>query len=162
MTTTGTASRQRVSFPRNMGKNGRAALEQFGVEFEDTLADRLMVYATLPGGWTQARNSRDISDHKGRLRVTVNCKFTPWDSFATATVLPRISVGPDLNFERCHVGTRIVVADIGDVLYTTEPILIPRDSGTDYYDAQTAAFETAYAWCAEHRPDWRDPAAYWD
>jgi hypothetical protein len=174
MTTIESPVRKRISLPRDLGRDevvARAALEQFGVCFDDLSEHRgLYVYVILPEGWEEiyARDGHFLVDDQGRHRVAISQKTTIYDRYATASVLRRITVTTDLNYEQHHVGTRIIVTNGEETLHTSKPIRFntqsehSNDGHISYGDARQEAFDAMYAWCDEHYPEWRNPAAYWD
>lgn len=160
------ATENQTMFPARISTdNGRAILEQFGVVFGERAAwSELYVYVTLPEGWQRLdnRDGRHLVDARGRYRVVISEKTAIYERYASATILRRYRVMRDANYEACHCGSRVIVTDGDAVLYASAPILAADQYSQEFYDAEQAANQAAYAWCDEHQPDWRDPAAYWD
>ena len=166
MATESSATGRPVIFPRDMGKDGQAILEQFGFRFSDSVPGTCQyVYATLPEGWQMlvTDNGRYVIDAQGRYRVSVHQRTDLWESsVVSAAVLRRLSIENDASFERRHIGTRVIVTDGDTVFYASAPILVADRRSAAYNQAEKQAFQAANDWCDTHHPEWRNPAAYWD
>jgi hypothetical protein len=168
-----TPARRQITFPievvigtdRFARDRARAILEQFGFDFSDKPSwSELHVNVTLPEGWQEFRNTHGhyIVDEKGRHRVSISEKSAIYERYASASIYPRIRIIDDENYESTHMGSRVLVTDGDTVLFTSAPIMIADRHSSEFYKARQEAVEAAHAWCNEHRPDWHDPAAYWD
>jgi len=144
--------------PRDVGQH-RPTLEQIGFVFGAEVDD-LLIEATLPPGWTKVAGDSDIHvtllDDKGRERGFMLYKTAFHDRKADLRLETRYSLETDSD-ETDPLILKLIVIDFDrvTVLYHSEPV--------EWTEAnEKAAWATARAWLKEHRPDWENPAAYWD
>ncbi len=146
------------SLPTNCRE--RADLETAGVKFGEPYPDDpIFCQATLPSGWTKKATHHSMWSHlideKGRKRASIFYKAAFYDRSAHMRVECRYGYsayedGSDKDHLRCVVRDgETVIHDLGE-----------RRS-TDYESGKKLE-KAAEAWLAEHFPDWRNPAAYWD
>ena len=140
--------------------------------------DDLFVNVTLPEGWEKARTSHsmwsDLLDAKGRKRAGIFYKAAFYDRSANISWNPRYRVR---SVYLDDDGIRVQIEDAehkgggeeghGPVLHVIGEVAgvppeAPHAEKLARYERKDAMHKEAIAWLTERRPQWRNPAAYWD
>jgi hypothetical protein len=121
-----------------------------------TDGDPLFRQATLPPGWKKQPTDHsmwsEIVDDKGRKRFSVFYKAAYYDRGAHMHAEQRFRVRT-IYPEADYVVKRVVITDC-----ETEIREVGRYAGFDAGDLR----EQGQRWLDANKPNWKDPAAYWD
>ena len=147
-------------------REAKAILESAGIKFIGPVdGDPKFQYADLPEGWkiqpTDHSMWSDLLDHKGRKRASIFYKAAFYDRDAFLNIECRYTATVGFadrdNYNTCaRFG---VVKDGGTEIFRSESF-VPESDKT--WEASDSARAAADKWLAEHFPDAKDPAAYWD
>ena len=179
-------SRNLNKLPKDGTLNGKQAQwEELGFEFFDD-ADDIYRHADFPDGWGVEHRQGDsrhmsIVDENGNERGNIFAKHTFYDRYANCGLRVRISIAnashilPEYkdrdDIEAVVITFRHEAAKYPDYAVITQAGIFtapvdPTLEGMEKWDDESAANKSvraeAEAWLAEHYPDWRSPAAYWD
>jgi hypothetical protein len=141
--------------------NGMAALEALGFKFSKRDGKDLFIDAEIPVGWKKVPTDHamwsNLLDPQGRVRASIFYKAAFYDRAAFMDLAQRYTMDRDW---KDKTRALVTVLDNGTVppskLHT-----IARAASNPSYLAYDAAYADAWAWLAEHYPDWENPAAYW-
>lgn len=157
-----------TTLPTDMsGENTKTILEGFGVKFlGEVESDPMFQYVELPSSWklqpTDHSMWSDLLDDKGRKRAAIFYKAAFYARSARLSLSVRYSCCRDYDKQDSDNVAVASVYDGSKILYTTEPIELPAEKTTEYYDVGDSADKAARQWLDEHYPDWKNPSAYWD
>lgn len=145
---------------------GQQALGKAGVVFHGPVdGDPLFQKVTLPEGWQKAATDHymwsNLLDDKGRERAAIFYKAAPYDRRAHLNVTCRYTAAsktstyqPDQ--EHCRPGFDLAIINRdGKPVHTFEV-------ASDNSGWSDAGRKAALAWLKENKPEYADPAAYWD
>lgn len=151
--------------PAEITDGDRAALEKAGVVFGEMVdGDDLFRHATLPAGWRKEPCPEDsrgsvVLDEKGRVRASIFYKAAFYDRRANIYVRRRYNAVVRYEGDTPPYFIRAEVIDQA----TDEVLLITTGSRSNRdHDAPQAEIRIARAWLMQHKPEWQNPAAYWD
>jgi hypothetical protein len=156
----------KTRMPLEMEPN-REAFEAVGFTFGDTV-DKLFVFASPPTGWThRVSNSatmNEIFDQKGRRRCMIFSDPTDKEPEPHATLIPRFTImGVHENGGRAIRGVWGIYDAGREVMCFGAGVRSLRHKDFERYHRECfKAMEDAQNWLEEHRPDYKDPLAYWD
>lgn len=152
-----------VNYPRG---TGRSILESWGIKFGPQ-QDDLFIKVQLPPGWSKRATDHamwsDLLDERGRVRAHIFYKAAFYDRSAHISLAHRYTARRDYDAEDTRSVAIAYVQDAGTTIFTSPEISLPagkRDSA--YFEKARVAEDLAIAWLAEHFPDYRNPAAYWE
>lgn len=154
--------------PVEMSIECRRVLEAHGVRFGDGVeGDPLFVHATLPAGWTKRGTDHNMHsvllDEQGRVRAGIFYKAAFYDRRASMHAVCRFKIEQydecDQSGQPAEKGTHyLTTVKDADVICH---VVGWRLRGPDGRDQMDALQEQAEKWLDDHRPQWRDAAAYW-
>lgn len=148
------------------------AWAQMGVVFgEKNSEDPLFRKVTLPAGWQLKATDHSmwsaLLDEKGRKRAGMFYKAAFYDRGAHIHPERRFWVDQEREIpNEYESAARSVVRDAnrpGEALFVTPWVPFPK-KGEELavYAQRDAARKDAEAWLTRERPQWNDPAAYWN
>ena len=145
----------------------KALLEAMGITFGKEVDD-LFVEAILPKGWTKKATDHSMWSHlvdeKGRERASIFYKAAFYDRNAFISLTPFITTREEYfdadghtteDYNHYKTGRHIVKTADGEILFTSSQYA-KKD-----WDAHDAAGSQCVEWLKEHRPEHRNPIAYW-
>lgn len=146
--------------------NSKEILEAAGLKFLGPVEDdKMFQYVEFPQGWKKVVTDHsmwsDLVDDKGRVRASIFYKAAFYDRSAHMDISTRFRVSRDYDLQNKENVAVTCVTDDGKVVYTTEPIQLPKDT-KQKYEITDQAENIAIKWLDEHYPDWQNPGAYWD
>jgi hypothetical protein len=144
-------------------------LEAAGVKFLGPVEnDPIFQRVELPAGWKKEPTEHSmwsrLLDERNRARAGIFFKAAFYDRSAHLALTCRYSVAYDYDRGRAENVAVSHVKDGNQVIYSTEPVVLPTDKAEHArrFELEEAASKAAKDWLTARYPDWQNPGAYWD
>lgn len=149
------------------GPDPKAVLEAAGVKFLGPVeGDDAFQYVELPPGWEKMPSEHPMWSHllddKGRERAAIFYKAAFYDRSSHLSLNCRYSVRQDFEEQR---NNGVAVAQVRDgqaVIYSTEPVKLPKEHDQKFFELGELSVKKATEWLKAKFPEWENPGAYWD
>jgi len=129
--------------------------------------DDLFVNVELPAGWVKKANPghsmwSSLLDEQGRCRAGIFYKAAFYDRNARISWDSRYNVRTRYLDDGDRVQIIVTDATVGTDTEAGEGAVLWESAIITDHDEETATHKIAEAWLTERRPDWLNPALYWD